>query len=117
MQTTDPVIVYGHPTCPAVGPVKGLLEQSKVRFEYIDIHQDDAAAARVRAMNDGNETVPTLVFPDGSTLMEPGVGELKAKLESMGYRVDFIAILIGNRWLIFLSVAILIAVLRFLGVF
>jgi mycoredoxin len=79
----DAITVYGHPSCPAIGPVKGLLTQSKVTFDYIDIHQDSAAAARVRAINNGNESVPTLVFPDGSTLTEPSVGELQAKLESL----------------------------------
>lgn len=44
----DAIIVYGHPTCPSLGPVKGLLTQSKVKFEYVDIHQDSVAAARVR---------------------------------------------------------------------
>ena len=118
----DTIIVYGHPTCPNLGPVKGLLTQSKVKFEYIDIHQDSVAAARVRAINNGNESVPTLVFPDGSSLTEPTVGELQSKLESLGYRVGLVAWLIGNSWLIFFIVAgvliaVLITVLRFLGVF
>jgi mycoredoxin len=113
----DAIIVYGHPTCPALGPVKGLLTQSRVKFEYIDIHQDSVAATRVRAINNGNESVPTLVFPDGSTLAEPTVGELKTKLESLGYKVGLAAWLIGNIWLIFIVVGFLIAVLRFLGVF
>lgn len=118
----DPIIVYGHPTCPALGPVKGLLTQSKVRFEYIDIHQDSVAAARVRAINNGHESVPTLVFPDGSTLTEPTVGELRSKLESLGYRVGPVAWLIGYSWpIIFIVagvlIAILITVLRSLGVF
>jgi len=113
----DAILVYGHPTCPNIGPVRGLLTQSKVKFEYIDIHQDSDAAARVRAINNGNESVPTLVFPDGSTLTEPAVGELKSKLESMGYKVGLIAWLIGNSWLIFIVAGVLIAALRFLGVF
>ncbi len=114
----DAIIVYGHPTCPAIGPVKGLLSQSKVKFEYINIHQDSVAAARVRAINNGNESVPTLVFPDGSTLTEPTVGELKSKLESLGYKVGLVAWLIGNIWPnFFIAAAVLIAVLRFLGVF
>ena len=113
----DAILVYGHPTCPNIGPVRGLLTQSKVKFEYIDIHQDGDAAARVRAINNGNESVPTLVFPDGSTLTEPAVGELKSKLESMGYKVGLIAWLIGNSWLIFIVAGVLIAALRFLGVF
>jgi mycoredoxin len=118
----DAVIVYGHPACPNLGPVKGLLTQSKVKFEYIDIHQDSGAAARVRAINNGNESVPTLVFPDGSTLTEPTVGELQSKLESLGYKVGFVAWLIGHFWLILfivagILIAVLITVLRSLGVF
>ena len=118
----DAVVVYGHPTCPGLGPVKGLLTQSKVKFEYVDIHQDSVAAARVRAINNGNESVPTLVFPDGSTLTEPTVGELKSKLESLGYKVGPVAWLIGHIWpIVFIVagvlIAVLIAVLRFLGVF
>jgi mycoredoxin len=118
----DAVIVYGHPTCPAIGPVKGLLTQAKVTFDYIDIHQDSVAAARVRTLNNGNESVPTLVFPDGSTLTEPTVGELQSKLESLGYKVGLVAWMIGNIWLLFFIVAgvliaVLITVLRSLGVF
>lgn len=116
------IIVYGHPACPSLGPVKGLLKQSKVKFEYIDIHQDRAAADLVRAINNGHESVPTLVFPDGSTLTEPTVGELQSKLESLGYQVSPAAWLIGNiRLIVFIGAGILIAVLitalRFLEVF
>ena len=113
----DAIVLYGHPTCPALGPVKGLLIQSNVKFEYVDIHQDSAAAARVRAINNGYESVPTLAFPDGSTLTEPTVGELKTKLESLGYKIGLVAWLIGNIWLIFIIAGVLIAVLRFLGIF
>lgn len=61
---------------------------------------------------DGNESVPTLLFPDGSTLTEPSVGELKAKLESLGYEVGLAAWLIGNIWpIVFIGAAILIALL------
>lgn len=118
----DAIIVYGHPTCPNLGPVKGLLTQSKVKFEYIDIHQDGAAASLVRAINNGYESVPTLVFPDGSTLTEPTVAELQAKLESLGYKVGLVAWLAGNfRLIFFIVLGVLIAgliyVLRSLGVF
>ncbi|MBK7456557.1 MAG: hypothetical protein IPJ46_23385 [Anaerolineales bacterium] len=94
------IILYGHPTCPNLGPVKGLLTQSKVKFVYIDIHENGVAAAHVRAINSGNESVPTLVFPDGSTLTEPTVGELQAKLESLGYQVGLAAWLIRMRGVI-----------------
>ena len=111
----DAIIVYGHPNCPLIGPIKGLLTQSKVKFEYIDIHKDNVAAAQVREINNGHESVPTLVFPDGSSLTEPSVGELKIKLESLGHKVGLVAWLIGYRRLIFfVSLGILIALVIFL---
>jgi mycoredoxin len=118
----DTIILYGHRTCPNLGPVRGLLTKSKVRFEYIDIHQDGAAAARVRTINNGHESVPTLVFPDGGTLTEPTVRELESKLRSMGYRVGFVAWLTGHSRPVFfitagLLIAVLITVLRSLEVF
>lgn len=114
---SDKVIVYGHATCPQVGPVRLLLRQSQVAFEYVDIHKDPEAAGRVRAINSGMESVPTLVFADGSTLTEPSASKLKAKLESMGYKVGLLAWLIGNSFYIVMGIVIVISVLRFLGVF
>jgi len=89
-------IVYGAPACPGVPPVRGLLGRAKVPYIYVDISRDRAAAARVRAINDGNESVPTLVFADGSSLIEPSAGQLTRKLEALGYRVIPIVWLIDN---------------------
>lgn len=102
--------------CPGVPPLLGLLGASKVPYKYIDIHNDTAAAERVRGINHGNESVPTLVFPDGSTLTEPSVGEVKAKLEALGYRIGATALLIGNGWKLIMGAAIVYAVLKFLEV-
>ena len=107
------IILYGTPTCPGLPPVRGLLAQAKVPYAYIDINRDPAAAARVRAINNGNESVPTLEFPDGATLTEPTSGQLKQKLESLGYRVGPLAWLIGNAWRIVTGAVILYALLRF----
>ncbi|MBM3125359.1 MAG: hypothetical protein FJZ87_09845 [Chloroflexi bacterium] len=109
------IIVVGHPICTAPGQVKGLLTSSKVKFEYIDIHRDTAAAAQVRSLNNGNETVPTLVFPDGSILAQPTIGQLKAKLESWEYKVGLVAWLTGNTWGILIVVGVLAVFLRALG--
>jgi hypothetical protein len=38
-------------------------------------------------INNGNASVPTLVFPDGSTLTEPSTAVLRQKLQSLGYAV------------------------------
>ena len=113
----EKILIYGHPACPAVPPVRALLAQAKVAYEYINIRQDGQAAALVRTINGGNESVPTLVFPDGTTLTEPSTGDLKRKLEAMGYRVSPLAWLLGNSWLLITGVIVLFALLRLLGIF
>jgi mycoredoxin len=84
-EPTQPVTVYGRPACPMVPPVLKALEAAGVPYDYIDIRQDLDARVRVQAINHGNESVPTLVFPDGSTLTEPGLGALRKKLSELGY--------------------------------
>ena len=113
---TTPITVYGHPDCPDVAPIRAMLAQSKVDHIYINIRQDATAAAQVRAINKGNESVPTLVFPDGSTLTEPSAGALKQKLEALGYKVSPFAWVLGNLWRIITGLVILWAVLRFVGI-
>lgn len=112
----EKILVYGHPGCPAVPPVTAMLTHAKVDYTYVNIRQNSQAAAQVRAINNGNESVPTLVFPDGSTLTEPSVNEVKRKLQTMGYRIGPLAWLIGNGWLLVTGLMILFALLRFLEI-
>lgn len=79
-----------------VRPARMLLENSGAAYEYIDIYQDDDARAQVRAINHGNESVPTVVFPDGSTLTEPSNKLLIAKLAMLGYRPSRSAIVMAD---------------------
>jgi hypothetical protein len=61
--------------------------------------------------------VPTLVFPDGSTLTEPSVGQLKARLAGFGYQVRPTAWLIGNLPKIIIGLGMGLGIARFLGWF
>jgi mycoredoxin len=108
----QPVLLYGHPFCPGLPPIEGMLKQVKVPYTYINIHEDDAARLRVTEINNGYESVPTLVFPDGSTLTEPSFRQMRAKLAALGYRVGVGAWLIGNAWQILIAAAALLAILR-----
>ena len=71
-------------------------------YDYVDIREDEAGRLRVKEINDGNESVPTLVFGDGSTLTEPSSAVLFSHLESMGQDFapqttsDRLFILLGN---------------------
>jgi glutaredoxin len=77
----NPIIVYGRPGCPGVGPVLRLLDSAGAAYEYVDIRQDPAAAARLREITGGYESVPTVVLPDGRAMVEPGTLKLRNALQ------------------------------------
>ena len=60
--------------------LKKVLKAEGIAFAEVDIEADPAAAEFVASVNGGNQTVPTLKFPDGSTLTNPSGAEVKAKL-------------------------------------
>ncbi len=113
---TEKITMYGHPACPTVPPLKHMLRQAGVDFEYINIHEDYKARQRVRDINHGYESVPTLEFPDGSTLTEPSGSRLNAKLREMGYRVPFSARLVGMLPQLVMVAVVLVLVLDALGI-
>jgi mycoredoxin len=45
----------------------------------VSLEGDSQATEFVMQINRGYRSVPTIVFPDGSVLVEPGWDELKAK--------------------------------------
>lgn len=59
-----------------------------IGYTYVNIRMDDDGRMKVRAINAGYESVPTLVFPDGSTLTEPSEDALYTHLLDLGYRLD-----------------------------
>lgn len=50
-----------------------------ISYDVIDIDRDEEAAAYVIQVNGGMRSVPTIVFPDGSVLVEPTSCELAAR--------------------------------------
>lgn len=56
--------------------------ESGTDFTEIDIEQDAAAAEKVVELNNGNRSVPTLVFADGTVLTEPSIDQLAAQLQN-----------------------------------
>lgn len=60
--------------------LKTALKSAGIGYEEIDIEQDPTAAEFVSSVNNGNRTVPTVMFADGSTLTNPSGPEIKQKL-------------------------------------
>ena len=59
------------------------LDREGIGYDVVDIEQDPAAADVVMAANNGNQTVPTLVYSDGTAQTNPSVAQVKAKLASL----------------------------------
>ena len=76
----EELIMYGTTWCPDCYRAKSFLNSRNVPFKWIDIANDPVATAEVERMNKGNRSVPTIVFPDGSVLVEPSNSELEKKL-------------------------------------
>ncbi|MSO27792.1 MAG: mycoredoxin [Candidatus Nanopelagicales bacterium] len=60
--------------------LKAQLGREGIAFEEVDIAADPMAAAFVEKVNGGNQTVPTMLFDDGSALANPSIGQVKEKL-------------------------------------
>ena len=63
--------LYGTSWCPHTARSRSILDQQSVDYTWLDIERDKAACSFVEKTNRGNRSVPTIVFPDGSILVEP----------------------------------------------
>jgi mycoredoxin len=77
----DEIVFYGTKWCPDCKRAKLLLDESNIEYRYVDIDRDREARAYVKDVNNGNRSVPTIVFPDGEILVEPSNAELASKLD------------------------------------
>ena len=72
--------MFGAPWCPDCQRAKQFLAEQRIAYEWNDIDRDEQARAYVQEVNDGKQIIPTIVFDDGSVLVEPSNAELAAKL-------------------------------------
>jgi len=63
--------------------LKGQLDRAGVSFDEVNIEQHPDAAATVERVNQGNRTVPTLVFADGTAMTNPSASQVTRKLAEL----------------------------------
>lgn len=81
MADTPGVIkVIGASWCPDCRRAKTFLNEQRVAYEWIDLEDQPEQIALVEQLNGGSRTIPTILFPDGTHLAEPGNDELADKL-------------------------------------
>jgi mycoredoxin len=72
--------MYSTPWCGYCHRLKGQLNRAGIEFTEIDIEQVPDAAKLVEKINNGNQTVPTVVFADGTAMTNPSLAQVAEKL-------------------------------------
>ena len=75
--------MYTTPWCGYCHRLRAQLDREGIEYDVVDIEQVPEAAELVMSVNGGNQTVPTLVYPDGTAQTNPSLAQVKAKLAGL----------------------------------
>ena len=75
--------MYTTPWCGYCHRLKSQLDREGISYDIVDIEQDPDAAKLVESANGGNQTVPTLVFTDGTAQTNPSLKQVQEKLAAL----------------------------------
>ena len=76
----QPLTMFTTTWCGYCRRLKSQLDAAGIGYAEIDVEQVPDAAAFVESVNDGNRTVPTVVFPDGSAATNPSLAHVRERL-------------------------------------
>ena len=77
------VTIYSTPWCGYCHRLKGQMDRAGIAYDVVDIEQDPSAADIVMSVNNGNQTVPTLVYADGTAQTNPSLAQVQEKLAAL----------------------------------
>jgi mycoredoxin len=80
MENPTEIIMYGTTWCGDTRRARRFLDEHNIQYKWIDIDQDPQARKFVEEVNHGFRSVPSIIFPDGSMLVEPSTIVLANKL-------------------------------------
>jgi mycoredoxin len=80
MSDAPALTMYTTVWCGYCQRLKAQLGREGIEFTEVDIEADPQAAAFVESVNGGNQTVPTVVYPDGTAMTNPSIGQVKEKV-------------------------------------
>ncbi|MGA8847265.1 MAG: mycoredoxin [Nocardioides sp.] len=75
--------MYSTPWCGYCHRLRGQLDREGITYDVVDIEQQPEAALIVEKANNGNQTVPTLVYSDGSAQTNPSLAQVKEKIAAL----------------------------------
>ena len=77
------VTIYSTIWCGYCRRLKGQMERAGIGYVEVDIENDPVATELVMSVNGGNQTVPTVVFADGSALANPSLAQVQDRLDRL----------------------------------
>lgn len=77
--TPSQIVMYSTETCSDCHRAKVFFEANGIKYLRIGLEDNEEATEFVMNVNDGHRSVPTIIFPDGSVLVEPSWEELRKK--------------------------------------
>jgi mycoredoxin len=80
VQDAKKLVMYSTVWCGYCRRLKSQLDRAGIDFIEVDIAADPTAAAFVEGVNNGNQTVPTVLLPNGTALSNPSITELTSAL-------------------------------------
>ncbi len=78
------ITMYGAQWCGDCRRSKRLLDELNVDYTYVDLEEHPDETQTVVRINGGAQSIPVIVFPDGSHLTEPSDPDLRDKLSALG---------------------------------
>jgi mycoredoxin len=79
----QPLTMYTTTWCAYCRRLKSLLAADGIEITEVNIEEVPAAAEFVMSVNGGCQTVPTLLFPDGSALTNPSLAAVRERLSEL----------------------------------
>ncbi len=76
----EEIIVYGVTWCGDCHRAYRFFQKHQIPYKFINIDKDKVAEKYVLTVNRGMRSVPTILFPDGSILVEPSEAQLAEKM-------------------------------------
>jgi len=80
---TQPLTMYTTTWCGYCRRLKSQLAREGIEIIEVDIEREPDAAEYVMSVNGGFQTVPTVLFPDGSTLTNPSARAVRQRMEDL----------------------------------
>ena len=74
------ITMYSTPWCGYCRGLKSGLDREGITYTEVNIERHPASADYVMGLNGGNQTVPTVVFPDGTSATNPSLAQVRLRL-------------------------------------